>query len=300
MKFSSPKPRFTWNVLEPDPEALRELERVIPELDTSLAREKERHVLEFTQAKRRAGRRAVTGLLAYVCLSAAGIGAFVSFQAYKISFIPIVMPIVFWLFGYYLVGRPWFEWIANKNRIRSLDLTRNGGEFLSWVEHERPPFVLYLRDFTSWTQPHLISGTLFSVDPVLREISWRLPEDVSLVALHNVRESVTKASNIIYVLSTDDTWERIVMSACAFAAMIVIAPRQSGTNLNRELELIRESKSLQRKTLLLYERDYDPVVQAMLPFVRWSAALWRPATGENLSGLGSLPDTLELVRYVAG
>lgn len=301
LKFSLPKPRFIWVTREPDPHALNELVQAIPEFESSFANEKQRRISEITRAKRRTGWRAVVGLLAYICYYAASRPVFAALEGSDgLSFLPIALGISFLPLAWFLVCRPFFQWIADRNRIRSLDLVISGAEFLSWVQYEHPPFVLYLRDFASWTRPRLVSGALMSKDPLVRELSWILPKDVYLVDLHNVYEAATKAPNIIHILSTDETWEPIVKSASAFAAMIVIAPRQSGANLGREFEWIRNSKSLQQKTLLLYEPVCDPVVQGMRRFVRWNAALWSPPTGDHVSGLDSLPDTLELVRYVSG
>lgn len=301
LRFSLPKPTFAWITGLPDPQALKELAQAVSEPESSLADEKQRRISEFRRGQSRAAWRTVVGLLAYGCYYAVCRPVFAAFEGSEgLPFIPIALGTSMLPMAWFLVGRPFFKWIAYRNRIGSLDLARSGAEFLSWIQREQRPFVLYLRDFASWTRPHHISGTLFSTDPLVRELSWILPKDVYLVDLHNVYEAATKAPNIIHILSTDEKWEAIMKSACVFAAMIVIAPRRSGVNLRREFEWIRSSKSLQQKTLLLYEPLCDPAVQDMRRFVRWNAALWRPQTGDDISGLGSLPDALELVRYVFG
>ncbi|MBE0620251.1 MAG: hypothetical protein IH605_06635 [Burkholderiales bacterium] len=256
----------------------------------------------FKNARLASAKRTLFRALAYGCIALAAQAVLAAFEgsiqgSIALQVIAVVLANGMALFAFVFVGPPFYEWISNANRMRALRYTRTGADFLSWVQRDCPPFVLYLRDYVSWSQPKHIQGAMLSHDPLIRELSWIVPTDVSVVVLHNLNEAVTAARNIVTVLCTADTWQPIARTACEFASMIVLAPRQGGPSLAHEVEWIVSSAALRRKTLLLYEAAGDPFVDGLRSQVRWSAELWRPATGDKISGLGALPEELELVEY---
>lgn len=300
MILSRPRSTFTWVTQTPDADAvaaLQSLAAAVCVADLSLATDRRRTLDEFTTAKQRAGRQTIVALIVYIALVAVSRRALVALGDHLAPQFMSIIPIILLIVTFMLVGRPFYKWITFRDRIRSLTLAKNEAEFLFWLERRDPPFVLYLRDFASWERPHFYEGAFMTADPLVRELGWAIPRDVNLVVVYNVKEITTKARNVVHLLSTEPTWEPLIRSACAFAAMIVIAPRRSGRGLERELEIIRQSPTLQRKTLLLYEDAQDQAVQSLLRLVRWSAALWRPWGGQPISGLDKLPSGMELVAW---
>jgi hypothetical protein len=295
---SSPKTIFEWVTRDLSAEAQAKVARAIRRLKSSSSDEKQRYIAEFTPKKKRAGWNALAGLVAFVgyVVLAYRLGKTME-VAGGFDFLIVILGLSVLAFAYVLVRRPVFTWVAWSQRLSSLRLTRSVTEFLSWFTDERPPYVLFLRDFRSWSEPRLVAGGLLSKDPLVRELSWALPEDVFLVSMHNPREAATKLRNVIHVLAAGDAWEDVVQIACEFASMIVISPRECGESLERELQWIRDSETLQQKTLLLYDPVDGPTAGQLGLHVRWSAPLFRPSTVERVSGLDELPDGLQLVRY---